>query len=120
MDSAPSDSVEAQNGEVHAHEHDASCSGHASTCGIEGDACCGGHATDMFAFPTTDEIVAIPAPQLAGLLDLVEKLIEDPRSLVHEPDYVSAERLLTEQAPRLMELREEFLERLKVVMAQQY
>ncbi len=99
--------------------HDAACSGHAETCGAEADACCGGHGTDeMFAFPTTTEVVSIPATQLAGLLDLAEKLTDDPRILAGEPDYIEAQRLLGEQAPRLVELREQFLERMKVLMAQ--
>ena len=50
-------------------------------------------------------------------MDLVEKLVPDPRSLVHEPDYVEAQRVLTEQAPRLVELRDEFLERMKSLLS---
>jgi hypothetical protein len=100
------------------YAHDAACSGQAETCGAEAETCCGGHGHDMFAFPTTEEVVTVPATQLAGLLDLVEKLVPDPRSLVHESDYVEAQRLLGEQAPRLVELRDEFLERMKSLLSQ--
>ena len=109
-------------GEHHHHDescaHDAACAGSADACGMEGEACCGGHGQDLFAFPTTTESVTVPAVQLAGLLDLVEKLCDDPRLLTQEPDYVEAHRLLGEQAPQLVQLREEFLERMKTLLAE--
>jgi hypothetical protein len=99
--------------------HDAACAGSAEACGMEGEACCGGHGRgDLFAFPTTTETVTMPAVQLAGLLDLVEKLCDDPRLLTQEPDYLEAYRLLQEQAPELVQLRAEFLERMKVLLAE--
>jgi hypothetical protein len=98
--------------------HDAACAGSAEGCGMEGEACCGGHGQDLFAFPTTTETVTVPAVQLAGLLDLVEKLCDDPRLLTQEPDYLEAHRLLGEQAPQLVQLREEFLERMKALLAE--
>jgi len=111
-----------------AHDHaaaggpcapDAACAGSVEACGIEGEACCGGHAHgDLFAFPTTAETVTVPAVQLAGLLDLVEKLCDDPRLLTQEADYLEAHRLLGEQAPQLVQLREEFLERMKAFLAE--
>jgi hypothetical protein len=98
---------------------DAACAGSAEACGMEGEACCGGHGqADLFAFPTTTETVKVPAVQLAGLLDLVEKLCEDPRLLTQEPDYLEAQRLLGEQAPQLVRLREEFLERMRTLLAE--
>ena len=111
--------------EGHQHEHatgglcasDAACASDAGSCGMEGEACCGGHGADLFAFPTTTEVVAMPAVILAGMLDLVEKLAEDPRVLIHEPDYVEGQRLLGEQAPELVGLREQFLERMRTLMA---
>src|SRR4030081_2242661 len=121
-------------GEVHHHDescahdhaaaggpcaHDAACAGSAEACGMEGDACCGGHGQgDLFAFPTPTETVPVPAVQLAGLLDLVEKLCDDPRLLTQEPDYLEAHRLLGEQAPQLVQLREEFLARMKTLLAE--
>ena len=123
-----------QEGDVHHHDegcahdhaaagglcaHDAACAGSAEACGMEGEACCGGHGRgDLFAFPTTTETVTVPAVQLAGLLDLVEKLCGDPRLLTQEPDYLEAHRLLREQAPQLVQLREEFLERMKALLAE--
>ena len=99
-------------------DHDTACAGSAEAC-MEGEACCGGHGHgDLFAFPTTTETVTVPAVQLAGLLDLVEKLCDDPRLLTQEPDYVEAHRLLGEQAPQLVRLREEFLERMKTLLAE--
>jgi hypothetical protein len=99
--------------------HDAACAGSAEACGMEGEACCGGQGRgDLFAFPTTTETVTVPAVQLAGLLDLVDKLCDDPRLLTQEPDYLEAHRLLREQAPQLVQLREEFLERMKVLLAE--
>ena len=62
--------------------------------------------------------MTVPAVQLAGLLDLVEKLCDDPRLLTQEPDYLEAHRLLGEQAPQLVHLREEFLERMKALLAE--
>ena len=111
---------------AHGHEaasglcaHDDACAGNAEACGMEGEACCGGHGHgDLFALPTTTETVTVPAVQLAGLLDLVEKLCDDPRLLTQEPDYLEAHRLLGEQAPELVQLREEFLERMKVLLAE--
>jgi hypothetical protein len=84
---------------------------------MEAEACCGGHG-NLFTFPTTAETVSMPAVQLAGLLDLVEKLCDDPRLLTQEPDYLEAQRLLGEQAPELVRLREEFLERMRVLLAE--
>src|SRR5216683_1315776 len=98
--------------------HDAACAGSVEACGMEGEACCGGHGGDLFAFPATAETVTVPAVQLAGLLDLVEKLCDDPRVLTQEPDYLEAHRLLREQAPHLVQLREEFLERMKVLLGE--
>src|SRR6266516_2520224 len=98
------------------HDHHAGCG---QACGMEGEACCGGHGHgDLFAFPTTAETVTVPAVQLAGLLDLVEKLCDDPRLLTQEADYLEAHRLLAEQAPQLVQLREEFLERMKTLLAE--
>ena len=98
---------------------DAACAGSVEACGLEGEACCGGHGHgDLFAFPTTTETVTVPAVQLAGLLDLVERLSDDPRLLTQEADYLEAHRLLEEQAPQLVQLREEFLERMKTLLAQ--
>lgn len=105
------------------------CSGHATesgagadVCGAEGGCCGGGgHSSsmdDLFAFPTTTEQVTIPAVQLAGLLDLVEKLAEDPAVLRDELDYEQAQRLLAAQAPQLVQLRDEFLERMKSLLAE--
>jgi len=96
------DHAEGESSRAETCAHDAACSGQAETCGAEAEACCGGHGHDMFAFPTTEEVVTVPATQLASLLDLVEKLVPDPRSLVH---------------PRLVELRDEFLERMKSLLS---
>ena len=109
---------------------EAACSSHAAEggvgadlCGAEGG-CCGGQGhshghsmDDLFAFPTTTEQVTIPAVQLAGLLDLVEKLAEDPSVLRDEVDYDQGQRVLAEQAPQLVQLRDEFLERMKSLLA---
>lgn len=111
------------------HHHDGACAhdeaaagmcAHDSVdaCGMEAGVCCGGHGADLFAFPTTAETVSIPAVTLAGLCDLVEKLSDDPRELVHEPDYLHAQGLLSEQAPQLMTLREQFLERMRTMLAE--
>lgn len=112
----------------HAHEA-ASCGcghdgcGHeagaeANMCGAEAGACCGGHGTDLFAFPVTDEVVSVPAVQLAGLLDLCEKLAPDVASLSGEVDYLEGQRALEDQAPRLVVLRAQFLERMQALMAE--
>lgn len=98
---------------------DAACAGSAEACSMEGEACCGGHGqADLFAFPTTTETVTVPAVQFAGLLDLVEKLCEDPRTLTQEPDYLEAQRLLGKQAPKLVLLREQFLVRMQTLLAE--
>lgn len=100
---------------------EASCSGEVEACGAEAGACCGGHGEgvdDMFAFPMTTEVVSVPAVALAGLLDLVEKLAADPTALGAEEDYINGQRLLEEQAPRLVALRGEFLERMKVLLGE--
>ncbi|HYR62651.1 MAG TPA: hypothetical protein VET24_08505 [Actinomycetota bacterium] len=98
---------------------DAACAGSAEACGMEEGACCGGHGqNDLFAFPTTAESVTVPAVQLAGLLDLVEKLCEDPRLLTQEPDYLEAQRALGEQAPELVSLRDEFLDRMRTLLSE--
>ena len=98
--------------------HDAACAGSPDACGMEAGACCGGHGADLFAFPTTTETVSIPAVTLAGLCDLVEKLCDDHRLLTQEPDYLDAQRLLSEQAPELMTLRDQFLERMRTLLAE--
>lgn len=95
---------------------DAACGSHA-----EAGACCGGHAQaqdDVFAFPTTSEVVSIPAVQLAGLLDLVEKLAPDLATLASEVDYQESQKLLAQQAPELVALRDAFLERMKSLLAE--
>lgn len=98
---------------------DAACAGSADACGMEAGACCGGHGqADLFAFPTTTETVTVPAVQFAGLLDLVEKLSDDPRLLTQEPDYLEAQRLLGQQAPELVRLRDEFLVRMQTLLAE--
>lgn len=97
------------------------CSGHADACGADAGACCGGHdqsINDVFAFPATTEVVSIPAVQLAGLLDLVEKLAAEPASLASEDDYLAGQRILNEQAPQLVALRDEFLERMKTLLSE--
>lgn len=94
----------------------------AALCGAEEGACCGGHShagaqEDPFAFPTTTEQVTMSAVQLAGLLDLIEKLAEDPAVLHDEVDYEAGQHILADQAPELVRLRDEFLERMKVLLA---
>ena len=126
------DHIEAEaccGGHGHAHEHTGehaeavSCAsdGAVDLCGA-GEGCCGGHGhasvDDLFAFPTTTEVVTLPAVQLAGLLDLVEKLAEDPAVLRDEVDYEQGQRLLAAQAPELVRLRDEFLERMKALLAE--
>ena len=99
--------------------HAESCGGHAESCGAEGEACCGGHGhgvDDMFAFPVTAEVVSVPAVTLAGILDLVEKLAPDVASLATEVDYQEGQRLLADQAPELVALRDAFLERMKALL----
>jgi hypothetical protein len=93
------------------------CAGSAEACAAE--ACCGGHGhgDDLFAFPTTNESVTVPAVTLAGILDLVEKLAPDLASLTDEVDYQAGQRLLAEQAPELVGLREAFLERMKALLS---
>lgn len=121
-------------GAGHAHEHaghehvhadggmcaqDAAC-GTADACAAEGEACCGGHAHghehDAFAFPTTTEVVSIPAVTLAGMLDLVEKLAPDMATLQDEVDYQEGLRILNDQAPQLVGLRAAFLERMTALL----
>ena len=108
----------------HAHEatscgcgHDAA-GAHGDLCGAEAGACCGGHGTDLFAFPVTDEVVSIPAVQLAGLIDLCEKLAPDVALLAGEVDFIEAQRALDDQAPRLVALRAQFLERMRALLAE--
>jgi hypothetical protein len=98
--------------------HDEACAGTAEACAGGADACCGGHdhVDDLFAFPTTTESVTVPAVTLAGILDLVEKLAPDLASLTDEVDYQEGQRLLAEQAPELVGLREAFLERMKALL----
>jgi len=107
---------------AHTHEHgheaqggmcsqDSACASSAEAC-AEGEACCGGHSHDLFAFPTTTEVVSVPAVTLAGVLDLVEKLAPDMASLDAETDYQEGLRLLADQAPELVALRAAFLERM--------
>lgn len=110
----------------HAHEfqpeayagvcaQDAACASSADSC-AEGEACCGGHGHDLFAFPTTTEVVSVPAVTLAGVLDLVEKLAPDIASLETESDYQQGLRLLTDQAPQLVALRAAFLDRMTALL----
>jgi len=115
-------------GDAVSASQEAACAGHAGPgdgadlCGAEGG-CCGGQGhshdmDDMFAFPTTTEQVTMSAVQLAGLLDLVEKLAEDPSVLRDEIDYQQGQSVLAEQAPQLVQAREEFLERMKSLLAE--
>jgi len=121
--------------EVHEHVHGDTCAHHAGEaascgcahdgpgaqgdlCGAEAGACCGGHGMDLFAFPVTDEVVSVPAVQLAGLLDLCEKLAPDVATLAGEVDFVEAQRALDDQAPRLVALRQQFLERMRSLLAE--
>ncbi|MGH2719552.1 MAG: hypothetical protein ACRDJU_13380 [Actinomycetota bacterium] len=111
----------AGHGHAHDHEHEHADGGMCSAgsacstadgCATEGDACCGGHSHDLFAFPTTTEIVSIPAVTLAGVLDLIEKLAPDMVSLQDEVDYQEGQRILSDQAPQLVALRAAFLQRM--------
>ncbi|HEU5003350.1 MAG TPA: hypothetical protein VFW71_11315 [Actinomycetota bacterium] len=121
--------------EAHDHVHGDTCAHHAQEatscgcehdaagaqgdlCGAEAGACCGGHGTDLFAFPVTDEVVSVPAVQLAGLLDLCEKLAADVSVLSGEVDYLEAQRALEDQAPRLVVLRAQFLDRMRTLLAE--
>lgn len=104
-----------QPGEGHAH----SCSDHvhegdAHACEADGGAC---SCAEMFAFPSTDERVTIPANDLAFLLDMIEELVQDPARLGEE--FLARSRdALAEQAPRLVALREDLLNRIRGVLAE--
>ncbi len=67
--------------------------------------------------PTTDELVTISATDLAWLLDNVEAWA-DGSSELQEEAYVRSRKALNEQAPRLVALREDFLNQIKALMAE--
>jgi hypothetical protein len=93
--------------------HAQACGGHAESCGTAADACC---QTNAFMLPATDEAVTISATDLAWLLDYVEASAEGASSL-EEESYVRSRNALREQAPRLIALREEFLNQIRALMA---
>ncbi|MGH2733280.1 MAG: hypothetical protein ACRDJF_03915 [Actinomycetota bacterium] len=95
--------------------HAQTCDGHARSCGTEADACC---QSDRFALPTTEEPVTVLATDLAWLLDAIEESEEsvgEPSRLEDEA-YLRSRNALREQAPRLVAMREDFLDRLKALM----
>jgi hypothetical protein len=94
--------------------HAQACGGHAQSCGVEADACC---QNDSFALPTTDEVVSIPANDLAWLLDYLEASADEGAGLAEE-SYLRSRNALHQQAPRLVALREDFLNRIKALMGQ--
>ncbi len=96
--------------------HAQACDGHAQSCGAEADACC---QSDPFTLPATDEVVTVLATDLAWLLDNLEESVSGEPSRLGEDAYLRSRDALREQAPRLVAMREDFLNQIRALMAAQ-